>query len=96
MGRFKLNFNASIFQDGGASGVGAIIRNDRREVMAALSTKCPPVTCNEEAEILACRSAMEFEVECGFSELVLEGANQALMKALSSRTGILSRLGHIL
>ncbi|XP_075649936.1 uncharacterized protein LOC142620457 [Castanea sativa] len=83
-------------KDGSDSGIGAIIRNDRGEVMAALSAKGPPVTCSEEAEILACRRAMEFAMECRFSELVLKGDNQALMKALSSRTGLLSRLGHIL
>ena len=64
--------------------------------MAALSAKGPPMTCSEEAEILACRNAVEFVVECGFSKLVLEGDNQALMNALSSRKGLSSRLGHIL
>ena len=96
MERYKLNFDASIFQDGENSGVGAIIRNDRGEVMAALSAKGPPVTGSEEAEIFACRRAMEFAVDCGFSESVLEGDNQALMDALSKRKGLLSWLGHVL
>jgi len=94
--RFKLNFGTLIFQEGGASSVGAIIRNDIGEVMAALSAKGPPVTCSEEVEILDCRSVVEFVVECRFSELVLKGDNQALMNALSSRKGLSSRLGHIL
>ena len=55
MERYKLNFDASIFQDGENSGVGVIIRNDRGEVMAALSAKGPLVTGSEEAEIFACR-----------------------------------------
>ena len=55
MERYKLNFDASIFQDGENSGVGVIIRNDREEVMAALSAKGPPVMGSEEAEIFACR-----------------------------------------
>ena len=91
-----MNFDASIFQDGENSGVRAIIRNDRGEVMAALSAKGPPVTGSDEAEIYACRRAVEFAVECGFSELVLEGDNQALMDALHTRQGRLSWLGHIL
>ena len=93
---FKLNFDSSIFQDGENSEVGAIIRNDKGEVMASLSAKGPPVTSSEEAEIYACRRAVEFAVECGFSELVLEGDNQALMDALSTRKGLLSWLGQIL
>ena len=64
--------------------------------MVALSAKGPPMTGNEEAEIYACRRAVEFAVECGFSELVLEGDNQALMDALSTRKGLSSWLGHIL
>ena len=55
------------------SGIGAIIRNDRGEVMASLSTKGPPMACSEEAEILACRHAVEFALECGFTKLVLKG-----------------------
>ncbi|XP_075633692.1 uncharacterized protein LOC142606188 [Castanea sativa] len=83
-------------EEGGTLGIGAIIRNDKGEVMAALSVKGPPMTCSEEAEILACHRAVEFVVECGFIELVLEGDNQALMNALSSRKGLMSWLGHIL
>ena len=94
--RFKLNFDASIFLDGVTSRVGAIIRNDRGEVMAALSAKGPPVIGSEEAEIFACCRAVEFAVECRFLELVLERDNQALMDALNKRKGLLSWLGHIL
>ena len=78
------------------SGVGAIIKNDRGEVMVALSAKGPPVTGSEEAEIFACRKAMEFTMECRFSEVILEGDNQALMDALNKRKRLSSWLGHIL
>lgn len=64
--------------------------------MVALSAKGPPVACSEEAEILACRRVVEFTVGCGFTDMVLEGDNQATMTALSSRKGLSSRLGHIL
>ena len=94
--RFKLNFDASIFLDGVTSRVGAIIRNDRGEVMAVLSAKGPPVMGSEEAEIFACCRAVELVVECRFLELVLERDNQALMDALNKRKGLSSWLGHIL
>ena len=64
--------------------------------MAALSAKSPPVTGNKEAEIFACRRVVEFAVECGFSELILEGDNQALMNALNKWKGLSSWLGHVL
>lgn len=54
LARFKLNFDASIFKDTGNTGIGAIIRNDSGEVMAALLTKGPPVACSKEVEVLAC------------------------------------------
>ena len=94
--RFKLNFDAAKFKDEEASGFGAIIRNERGEVMAAFSGKGPPVACSEEAEILACRRAVEFALECGFREMVVEGDNQSVMTALERKTNLSSRVGHIL
>ena len=55
--RLKLNFDAAIFKEIDATGMGAIIRNENGEVMAALSAKGPLVTCSEKAEVLACRRA---------------------------------------
>ena len=55
LNRFKLNLDAAIFKDEEASGFGAIIRNERGDVMATLSSKGLPVSCNKEAETLACR-----------------------------------------
>ena len=51
---YKLNFDATIFIDISASGVGAIIRNASGQVMAALSLKGLAVTESEEAKVLAC------------------------------------------
>ena len=63
---FKLNFDAAIFHDIHASGFGAVIRNDSGEVMASISAKGPAVFDSEEAEVLACRKAVEFDVDSGF------------------------------
>lgn len=49
---FKLNFDASIFKELGATGVGAIICNVRGEVIVSVLAKGPSVTCSEEVEIL--------------------------------------------
>ena len=64
--------------------------------MASLSAKGPPMTCSEEAEILACHRTVEFAMECGFSELVVEGDNQLVMDALKLEKSLSSRVGHIL
>lgn len=81
---FKLNFDAAVFVEAKRTGVEAIIRNDKGEVMAAMSIRGPPVSSNEEAEMSACRKAVEFTTDAGFSELVIKGDNCNVMRALSS------------
>ncbi|XP_075651034.1 uncharacterized protein LOC142621618 [Castanea sativa] len=93
---FKLNFDATIFKDEEASGIGAIIRNDRGEVMVAFSSKGPLVSCSKEAEILACWCVVEFALVCGFMEMVVEGDNQLIMSPLELKRSLKSRVGHII
>lgn len=81
---FKLNFNAAIFADLNSSGFGAIIRNERGEVMVAMSVKGPPVNDGEEAKILACWKALEFSIDIGFLGLIIEGDNANVMRPISS------------
>ena len=88
---FKLNFDVAVFNDINASGVGAIIRNDLGEVMVSLSAKGPQVVDSEEAEVLACRKALD----SGFTELVIEGDNASVMKNIAGSWPRLSRLGHL-
>ena len=93
---FKLNFDAAIFSGLNSSGVGAMIRNEKGEVVAAILAKGPPVGDSEEAEILACRKVLEFAIDASFSELVNEGDNVNVMKSISSTGVNQSRLGHII
>ena len=65
------------------------------ELMAAMSVKGPSVSCSEEAEALACRKALEFAVESGFAELIIEGDNVAVMNAVASTSGDFSLLGDV-
>ena len=57
---------------------GAVIRN------AGLSARGAAVVDSEEAEALACRKTMEFAIDGGFSELIVEGDNAMVMRAVSS------------
>ena len=92
---YKLNFDATVFEDTSSLGFGAIIRNNRGEVMATLSAKGPAVGDSEEAEVLACRRALEFTVDARFEELVIEGDNATVMKSISSLRALRTRLGNI-
>ena len=90
---YKLNFNAAVFANREASGVGAVIRNEKREVMAALSAKGATVMDSEEAEVLVSQKALEFAVDASFSNLIIEGDNVTVMQTISSTQPNLSQLG---
>ncbi|KAK9998230.1 hypothetical protein SO802_017833 [Lithocarpus litseifolius] len=92
---FKLNFDAAVFGEAKRTGFGAVIRNDMGAVMAAMSAGGPPVSSSDEAELLACRKAVEFSTDAGFSELVIEGDNSNVLKALSSSLADWSLLGNV-
>ena len=77
------------------SGYGAIIRNEKCEVMAANAAKGPKMFCSEKAELLACRKAIEFAVDAGFSELVIQGDNSSAMTAISMLKIDHSLLGNV-
>jgi len=49
-----------MFTNPPATGYGVIIRNNKGEVMAASSTRGALVSGSQEAEVLACRHAVEF------------------------------------
>ena len=93
---FKLNFDAALFSTLNSSRFGAIIRNEKGEVMAAMVAKGPKVFCIEEAELLECRKAIEFVVDAGFSKLVIERDNSSVMKAISTMQVDHSMLGNVI
>ena len=80
---FKLNFDGACFDEGTASGYGAVIRNEKGEVMAALAVRGGAMRDSEEVEVMACRKALEFAIDVGFTEIILEGDNALVMKMIS-------------
>ena len=51
-----------------------------------MATRGLLVSCSEEAKTLACRKALEFAIDASFSELIVEGDNINVMRAMSSST----------
>ncbi|KAL0004268.1 hypothetical protein SO802_011829 [Lithocarpus litseifolius] len=92
---FKLNFDAAVFSKVNRSGVEAIICNYKGEIMVAMSARGPVVHSSEEGELLACRKAIKFGIDAGFSRLVIEGDNVNVIKAISSQAANLSLLGNV-
>ena len=64
--------------------------------MAAMEAKGPEVFCSEEAKLLASRKAIEFVVDAGFSELVIEGDNSSTIKAILAPKDDQSMLGNVI
>ena len=92
---YKLNFDAAVFSGLNRSGFGAIIRNDKGEVMVAMTTSGPKVITSDEAEMLACRRALEFVVDASFSRLIIEGDNVNVIQAISSPLANNSLIGNV-
>ena len=92
---YKLNFDALVFSGLDRTEFGAMIRNDKGEVMVVMSAKGPSVFCSEEAELLACRKAIEFATNASFSEFIVEGDNSTVMEAISSPNADESLMGNV-
>ena len=92
---YKSNFDAAIFVVLDRTRVGAIIRNEQGQVMAAMTATSPKVSSSEEAEQLACRRLMEFSVDARFTKLIIEGDNVNVMQAVSSSRINCSLLGYV-
>ena len=72
-----------------------MIRNEKGEVMAAMTAGGPAVQTGEEAEFLACRRALEFAVDAGFNRLIIEGDNSNVSHAISSSAVNTSLFGNV-
>ena len=72
-----------------------MIRNEKGEVMAAIAVQGGAVQDNEEVEVMACPKALEFAIDAGFMEIILEGDNAMVMNVISQAQQDLSRLGLI-
>ena len=63
--------------------------------MAAMMAKGPSVSGSEAAKVLAYRKALEFAIDPGFVELIMEGDNATVMQTIACSRATLSRLGHL-
>ena len=52
-------------------------------MMATISTKGGAMRDSEEVKVMACHKALEFAIDAGFTEVILEGDNAMVMKTVS-------------
>ena len=63
--------------------------------MVAMTTSGPKVITSDEAEMLACRRALEFVMDASFSRLIIEGDNVNVIQAISSPLANHSLIGNV-
>ena len=63
--------------------------------MTSLSQQIPPPYTIIEVEALTTRRALEFAMEIGIDQDILEGDSMILIKALESDSSSLAKFGHI-
>ena len=94
-GHYKLNFDAAMFSDPPFTGYGAVIHNENADVMASFSVHGSKAVDSSEAELLACRRAIQFAIEMGITDVVIEGDNAMIKGSIAKMDLSGAWLGHI-
>ena len=81
---YKLNFDGAIFKESNSGGIGVVIRDNTRLVIATLSQKVYGTHTAEMIEALAARRAVFFAKEVGIDDVEVEGDAETVMHDLSS------------
>ena len=91
----KVNFDGAIFKEEQESGIGVVIRNNKGQVLAALSKKVTIPATVEILEMLAARKAATFARDLGFSQVCFEGDAELVVKCLQSGSVSNALVGHL-
>ena len=82
----KENFDGAVFREDQETGIGVVIRNNKGQMLAALSEKVIMPTIVEILEMLAARRAAVFARELRFHKVFFEGDVELVVKSLQTRT----------
>ena len=93
---YKINFDATLFDQLGSAGIGVVVRDYRGEVMAALSQKIALPQSVALAEARAAHRAVTFAQEMSFFCIQVEGDCLEVIRALQSREQCKTLYGHVI
>ena len=82
VGLYKVNFDAAWAKDHSEGGIGVVIRDHSGSFLAGLSKSGCRVSSAEAAELVAAYEAINFAVDAGFRNFLLEGDNIGVMNAI--------------
>ena len=84
LGWYKVNVDGAVFKERGHCGIGVVVRNDKGQIMGALSKLLPYPLGALETEAKAAEIGMTFAWELGLREIILEGDSQTIMAAIAN------------
>ncbi|CAL8160745.1 unnamed protein product [Prunus armeniaca] len=79
VGKYKLNVDAAFIPKTGVGGIGAVVRNDKGEVMEAMALPLANATSSKHAEIMALLFGMKFARDAGFSYILIDSDSQRVV-----------------
>ena len=93
---YKINFDGAIFKESNSGGIGVVIRDNTRMVIAMLSQKVHGTHTAEMIEALAARRAVIFAKEVGIDDVEFEGDAETVIYDLSSNDPLHTPYGLVL
>ena len=78
----KINFDGAIFKIENKSGIGVVVRDHTGAVLASMAQSFSPALTPVEIKAVAAARALEFGLETGLVETILEGDSELIMNSL--------------
>ena len=82
MGEFKTNFNGAMFNESDEAGIGVVVCDPSRQVLATMAEKIHKPHSIECLEMLAATHTVIFAQEIGLQQSSFEGDSKIGIKAL--------------
>ena len=84
LGCYKVNVDGAVFKDRGHYGIGVVVRNNKWQIMGALSKLFPFPLGALEIEAKAAEVGAAFAWDLGLRDIILEGESQTVMAAIAN------------
>ena len=84
LGCYKVNVDGAVFKDRGHCGIGVVVRNDKGQIMGALSKLFPFPLGALEIEAKAAKIGAAFAWDLGLRDIIFEGDSQTIMATIAN------------